>query len=468
MQERWTGRCPSPIRDEYTYRGEPLFSLTMQRAANLDRESLLAEKDVRRWFDNLSRGSLATGDVWLRRLRAFCTQTGRSPKELLRLKQRELRDLFMDFVSAEEKRGSSGPYIAHTIGVARSWLRFNDVTAPSGVKIRGSDRVREETALSPDQIRAIMNGATPRERVAIVLMSQAGVRPEVLGNYRGEDGLRVRDLPEMQIEGTKVTFAKTPTVVVVRPELSKARHKFLTWLGSEGTNLIKDYLESRLKAGEELGPDSSVLRATASPKAFIRTLKIGDAVRRAFRAAGFNGVRPYVLRTTFATRMLECENAGKVSHAYWTFWFGHKGEMSAVYTTNRGKLASSTVEQMRDSYRRCEPTLMGSGPSEGDVRREVARVLLESLGYTEKELEGVDLTNVGQVRALTQRRVAPTPKKQALVTVDELPGYLDAGWTFVGNVGHDRVLLSPPATVGRTTNLPSLPGPIAGEGLALL
>ena len=89
---------------------------------------------------------------------------------------------------------------------------------------------------------------------------------------------------------------------------------------------------------------------------------------------------------------------------------------------------------MREGYRRCEPILTGDVPSEGGVRREVARVLLGSLGYPKKELAEIDLIDVEQVQALTQRRLTQTPRKQALVKVEELPGYLDRGWTFAGNV----------------------------------
>ena len=96
------------------------------------------------------------------------------------------------------------------------------------------------------------------------------------------------------------------------------------------------------------------------------------------------------------------------------------------------------------------------------MRREMARMLLGSLGYSDKELEGVDLTNLAQVRELTLKRVSPPAKKQALVTVEELPAYLDAGWTFAGNVGQDRVLLSPPAGAGGPTSPPSPPGPPSG------
>ena len=105
----------------------------------------------------------------------------------------------------------------------------------------------------------------------------------------------------------------------------------------------------------------------------------------------------------------------------------------------------------------------GRSASEGDVRREVARVLLGSLGYSEKELEAVDLTNLEQVRALTQKRVSPPPRSRLSSRVEELPGYLDAGWTFAGNVGQDRVLLNPPAAAGGPTSPPSPPGPPRGR-----
>ncbi|MGI0130973.1 MAG: hypothetical protein ACREEC_12630, partial [Thermoplasmata archaeon] len=177
--------------------------------------------------------------------------------------------------------------------------------------------------------------------------------------------------------------------------------------------------------------------------------------------------RPYVLRVFFETRLGIAEGQGKVAHRFVVHWGGHTGDITARYSLNKNRLPADVVEEMREAYRRCEPILTGDVASEGDVRREVARVLLGSLGYSEKELEGVDLTDVEQVRALTQRRVSPPAKKQALVTIDELPGYLDQGWTFVGNVGQDRVLLNPPAVgAGAPTSPPSPPGPEGAGGPA--
>jgi len=75
--------------------------------------------------------------------------------------------------------------------------------------------------------------------------AHSGLKPVILGNYRGTDGLRVRDFPEMRIEGDAVKFEKTPTMVVVRPEPSKGGHQYFTFLSEEGYEYLKDYLEAR-------------------------------------------------------------------------------------------------------------------------------------------------------------------------------------------------------------------------------
>jgi hypothetical protein len=46
-------------------------------------------------------------------------------------------------------------------------------------------------------------------------MALSGVRPQVLGNYTGEDGLRINDLPELTIQDKEVVFEKIPSMVFV-------------------------------------------------------------------------------------------------------------------------------------------------------------------------------------------------------------------------------------------------------------
>jgi integrase len=421
----------------------------------LDKESLLSDPEVARWRSNLARGSLATADVWLRRLRAFCARTGKLPKELLEMKPRELQDLFLDFVTNEEKRGSSGPYIAHTIAVARSWLKFNGVDVPTRVKIRNSDHVKEETPLTREQFRAVLNAASPKERVACILMAQAGLRPEVLGNYTGDDGLRLRDLPELKIGKLEVEFTKVPTMAVVPDELSKAGHRYPTFLGEEGCGVLKDYLEARLKAGELLGPESSVVKPERAKKPFIRTINIGDAVRHALRAAGFNDVRPYCLRTTFASALLEAENDGKVAHPFTVLWLGHKGDMSARYSANRGKLGTSMVDRMREAYRRCEPyfSTVTSSNAAAEGQEKVLRMTLKYLGVPDSALEGKQILQIpeSELNALVEKyRGSSTghmalPARQQVTSNIEVADFLNQGYEFVAQLGPDRTILRRPA-----------------------
>mgnify|MGYP006929369514 CR=1 FL=1 len=39
------------------------------------------------------------------------------------------------------------------------------------------------------------------------------------------------------------------------------------------------------------------------------------------------------------------------------FWFGHKGDMSARYSTNKGILPDALLKEMHESFKRCEDLL---------------------------------------------------------------------------------------------------------------
>jgi len=94
-----------------------------------------------------------------------------------------------------------------------------------------------------------------------MLIATFGGRIEVLGNYDGSDGLRIRDFPEMVIDAAakKVTFQKVPTMVTVRRPLSKARHQYFSFLCEEGCIYLAQYLEQRMRNGEVLSPGSPII-----------------------------------------------------------------------------------------------------------------------------------------------------------------------------------------------------------------
>jgi hypothetical protein len=45
----------------------------------------------------------------------------------------------------------------------------------------------------------------------------------------------------------------------VRRELSKAGHQYFSFLSKEACGYLKDYLEARIREGEQVNPDSAVI-----------------------------------------------------------------------------------------------------------------------------------------------------------------------------------------------------------------
>ena len=433
------------------------------RTGPLAREALLADAGVRRWYNNLQRGSLSTADVYLRRLAVLCEKMGKTPQDLARLPKESVDDFVMDFVTEEEKASAAGSYVKHSVVVLRSWLAHNGLQITKRVKIRGANRtprIENERVPTQDELHRLFMHCTPQSRVAAVLVAHAGLRPEVIGNYRGDDGLRLKDLPDLvvDLQAKSVSFRQTPARVVVRPELSKAGHTYFTFLTEEGCEYVGRYLRERLQDGEALAADSDlvtptkkVLRGKARGKRFIRANNIGDIIRTAIRSAELS-FRPYALRAYFDTQLLVAESKGKLAHDYRVFWMGHKGSMEARYTTNKGRLTSEMHQDMREAYERCSPFLSTlPSKSEEDLHREIATVMLTTLGYTREELQEqrVDVLDEATFKDLLDRKVAahtPAVKRvQVLVGAKELPGYLAKGWTVVTAVGQDQVVLSPPA-----------------------
>ena len=352
------------------------------------------DPDFRRWFENLGRGSAGTARERARVLYRFLRFHDLTPHSLVELgvkDQRRIEDLLMDFVSKLHRDGKSPGYIENYLKAVRSWLEFNDIRLLRKIRIGNRNEtpsIAEERVPTRSELRQILNYADERAKCSIALVAFAGLRLQVLGNMDGTEGLRIRDLPDLRVEGKDVLFAKVPAMVVVRPSLSKAKHRYFTFLADEGCEYLTAYLEKRIAMGEELMPDSAVIavkpgfeRMGKSPKnrgsAFIVTRNVSREIREAMRPR-FKW-RPYVLRAYFDTQLMVAENHGKISHAYRQFWMGHKGDIEARYTTNKGRLPEGVIEDMRSSFSACEEYLTTRPSSrEEDPELTTIRTMVES------------------------------------------------------------------------------------------
>ena len=404
---------------------------------------LLDDPDIRRWYQNVARGSKITADVYLRRLGNFRNETGLSPKDLTALPDKLLGDKLLDYIS-EREAGSAPTYLGGIVRAVKSWLAFNGKQLTRQLKIHAANNrptVENEQVPTQDELRRIILSASIRDRISVVLMAHSGLRPQVMGSYMGDDGLRLRDLPELKVSGSEVSFEKTPALVRVPASLSKAGFQYLTFLSDEGCGYLEEYLESRIRSGEKLTPESPVITAKLPRKPFISSINVSDSVRKPIRAAGFSW-RPYVLRAYFDTQLLLAESKGKLAHDYRVFWMGHTGSMEARYTTNKNRLPVDMIEDMRAAYKRCSRFLETrvTEPSENDAKTYLQTQLLLAVGYRQEEIDKLDLatmTDEGFQKILRDKvtgTMANNGHKQRVVRVDEVGRFINEGYEFVASL----------------------------------
>jgi hypothetical protein len=426
------------------------------------------EKDpeVSRWLRNLRRGSPITAEVGLRRLGRVCELLSTDPKALVRdakSDSKNFQDSLEDLVSRLEEDGKSPGYIVGILKTLRAWLRYNDVVLTRTIKVtnrNATPTIENEQIPTQPELSRILRTSSLRIRVAEALMAFADLRPETIGNFDGTDGLRLKDFPELKIQSGKVIFEKTPGMVIVRATLSKTRCKYITFLSEEGCTYLREYLEERIRNGESLTPETPLMgyeRSKRSGDEFLSTRKITHYIRTAMRSAGVYK-RPYVLRAYAETQLIIAESKGKISHPYLQFIAGHKGDIEARYSTNKGRLPEQMIEDMRTCYTDCEPFL-GTATQPLEQTAIVKEAKLEALKSLAKSLLGIDLLEVKVAKekekgkplskdeeiALFEdeitkiRQVESDPQK--IVAEEELQANLKDGWQFVSVLPSRKILI---------------------------
>lgn len=426
---------------------------------------LLQDEDTARWLRNIERGSPLTAQVMKRRFGKTCELLGMKPKEMI-VKAREdlktFQDNLEDLVSRLEEEGKAPQYIAGIMKSVKSWIRYNDIILTRKIKIsnlNSTPTIENEQIPSQEELARIFRNSSSRIRLAESLIAFADLRPETIGNYNGSDGLKLRDLPEVKIENNQVIFDKIPTMIIVRSLLSKARHKYITFLSSEGCKYLKEYLEERIRSGEKLNAESPLIaheRSESSTRLFLITNKLCDLIRKSMRKAGVYK-RPYVLRAYAETQLIISESKGKISHPYLQFIAGHRGDMEARYSTNKGRLPPEMIEGIRNSYKQCEQFLSTTAQPVEQMTV-VKEAKLEALKSIAKSIFGIDLAELkiakerSENKELDQdetvelfevemKKLRNEDPPQMIIEEEHLEKYLGEGWKFVNTLPSQKIII---------------------------
>ncbi len=423
-------------------------------------KQLLEDDQFRLWIENLERGSVITASEYFKRIGHICDRFGITPSKLAEMDEKTAGNFLLQVVSHFEGRGCAGTYTKNYARTLRSWWSFNNIEVRKKIRIRGaneSSKYENERVPMPEELEKILNVADIRAKVACTLVGFCGFRLEVLGDYLGDDGLKVADLPEMVIENGIVEFKKIPTMVIVRKRLSKAGHQFISFLPSQACGYLKQYLELRIRNGEQITTASPIITALEhNPHKVgqhIRTTNIGDLMRKAIRNAGFTW-RPYVLRRYFDTRLMVAESDGLVIRDWRVFWMGHKGDIEHVYTVNKG-LPEDVIEKMREAYTRssekCLVTIRKETMSQDKVLETFNHQFLVMAGYMEEEIKQFgDLSklSVEQMQELIKKKsmehLGLNGNSQKVVSMNEVKNWIEQGWEYVTSLPNDEAIVRLP------------------------
>jgi hypothetical protein len=311
------------------------------------------DPNLRRWYENLKRGSEYTADIYLRRLCAFCKKNILTPDEFARLSLNEIEDMAQDYVNKLEGsilsdgKHYAPQYICSNLKAIKSWAEWNRKKITKKIKIRDENRtptLEDEVVPSKQDLSKVIYAPTTnsRTRASIAIIALAGCRPEVQGNRNGNDGLRIGDIPDLKIVEDKgkqreAIFDKVPARIIVRASLSKTRKQYFTYMPEEGCEILKQHLDEMIGSGELLTAISPVISVEKDGKkkikslynvedksSFLATGTISKHIRKAMRAIN-QMQRPYVWRSYFDTRLMHAESEKLVTHSYAQFWMGHKG-----------------------------------------------------------------------------------------------------------------------------------------------
>jgi hypothetical protein len=382
-----------------------------------------------------------------------------------------------DHITKMESERKSPGYVEGVLKSVKSWLVHNEIEIRRRIKIsnRGATpTIEKERVPEKEELKALLMYGDERASAMICLVAQSGLRLEVLGDARGEDGLTIRDLPDLELYEDRVQFTRIPAMIIVRPSLSKTNNKYFTFLPREGCDHLAAYLNMRLSMGDEFTPDTTVIATKMGYRSgeetesqFMTTRNVSKIIRATMRPR-FKW-RPYVLRAYFDTQMLLAESHGRISHPYRVFFMGHKGDIEARYTTNKGRLPENLKEDMRTAFA-ASAEYLETTPRQGTDKKEM---LLE-MWREQAKMYGIDplkvkiekerdlkqglsmdqelelLTTEIRKVALPQISSNGKPYSSRIISEQDLPSHVEDGWEIIRELSSGKFLVRKPNHIDRS------------------
>lgn len=346
---------------------------------SFSKEDLKEFEEVKTWLRTVSK---STRNSYLSALKKFCNFTGKNPHELImdRDKEKDINDpnkrnrtknLILDFREHLEDEGYAPSSINAMDGAVRGF--YSSILGREGMINVGNYEHRDKTLkkdLVPnlEELKKMLDVSDLPTKFNIIFLAQTGMRPEDALNLTVGDIQRELDQD------------KSPLAIRFLPKKDRGKGigERITFLGADGVEILKQYLQARKETGEEITPESPLFvsrQSSSLTKAELNN-RVKEAAKKAGLLNGNNGkygrMRTYCLRKFFMTQLtnhgaedrivdfMMCHKVSRVDLSYW----------------------QRRVDQLREEYRKREKFLnpisgAPSKPSTDEIEELVEEKLRE-------------------------------------------------------------------------------------------
>jgi integrase len=303
-----------------------------------DIKNLAEFESVDLWLTELAHektGSACTRELYLPAFTRFCNSVRKNPDELVRIGKRdpaEVELMVAKHIVALENGGISRNSCVTYYAVIRSFFRHNGIVFMKRTPQRWAKN--RSRPLPKEELRAIMEFASPRLKAFMAVMKDSGLAPvDILTLKCGDMNLNANPPIPLQLVRTKTKV------------------EFLTFIGPDAITYLKRYLSlretgTRRIPPEKISPESPLFRAMSGKVAPATRDMIESDFDSARALAGVKA-RLYDLRKFFNTQL----RLAHVSDDIIEHWMGHK------LPGSRGAYLVPTIQEQAAEYARAYPRI---------------------------------------------------------------------------------------------------------------
>ena len=445
-------------------------------------QKLISRPEIQEWFK--AHASTATAVTQLEQLELFSRRVGQDPNQILALaksNQHKLRVLVQNYINEQQNLGRTSNYLIGQWWGIRSFLNYHELAPVSWMPQLSATEVDEDDDLdggevvpTTEQMRQILDAQkSARGRATILLLATSGVRIGVLAKQHEADGLRLRQLPELELH-PEPHFTKTPFLIRVSSYLAKGStgthpRGYVTFATGETASALITYFKERQKKGEELGPDSPVIspdgrgrksnqvRIAKDGTRFMSRKSLAFSIKPAMNLAAPSGVHwhAHTLRAWFSSKLEQAESQALISRSRRELFMGHSLGTDRPYTVKR-KFSPEKIEELRATYERASAYLVLGQDRGIDLDKKRLKLMLLIAGASQEEVDKLDINAMSDKELLefAKEKMGKTSSgnevksTQKAVSASEVDKLLAGGWQYVASLGSDRVILQAPPGVG--------------------